>query len=561
MARPLPICIKDTREPDMDAGDAEDAVFSPCIFAPGQPRDLPFADRRRIALPYERRGLSEGDYAPKGLEGVVGIERKSGLDMLATCFGDSGLDSCGEQMANLDRFREEMRRVCAARYELFIIVSEESRGWYFTEAKRRWQRYGKAFDPFRLFDIIDSFLVDCGVPTLWCGSRGLAEVDVGRILVRAAGWAEGGKSWDSKAAERGYAPPWARVVRGRGLRLPWMMGEEASDVGTVDARELRAAGPGGSGVAPDDAGLPGEDPRDCDRGGVGSARVPGEREGDPATTAIGCAGCGLRVGNNRGVVQSAEQRALTPRVAGSSPAAPTDDGDDMPWPTAEGQEPHVRALSKREEEARDDRDSDEVRSVRSIERDGGLSPVPGDVGEGEDESAAVARASQMVGEHPKAEKHLCGAGLSGEGRAVRSDADPPVAPPCSCGTLALPSPHVRAAPGCCHSATPQPAPVVGGQERASLDGASRIVVKRRTGGLTWRYEMRGEPGGGFALDAAIIAGWPVLCNPVAPVARTAAPDAGVTRILAERGGLLGVALTHSEHQRRKAARRRGRVAP
>src|SRR5262245_34420610 len=118
MTRPPILCYKDTREPDFDAGDAEDAVFTPCIFAPGQRRDLPFADRIRLPLPYERRALTEGDYAPANLRGMVAVERKSGGDLLATIFGNSGVDSCGERMDNLDRFREELRRVRAARYEL-----------------------------------------------------------------------------------------------------------------------------------------------------------------------------------------------------------------------------------------------------------------------------------------------------------------------------------------------------------------------------------------------------------------------------------------------------------
>jgi hypothetical protein len=206
----LPVIAKDTREPDEEARDHPDAVFRPFIFGTCQ-RDTPHADRPRLVLPYERRKLDVGDYSIPGLEHLYAIERKSGPDLLGTLFGE-GENSVGERAANLDRFRAELERAWKAGTEL-TIVCEASRGWLFAEASRRLDRYGRAFDPCAVVAILRGFAIDLGVETVWAGSKGAAEEEVGARLSRVWSQASGGKD-AKKALKRGYAPPWLGALDG-----------------------------------------------------------------------------------------------------------------------------------------------------------------------------------------------------------------------------------------------------------------------------------------------------------------------------------------------------------
>lgn len=208
--RPCVVAV-DTREPAIEAGDHPDAVFRPCVFERGIPRDMPFVDRPRVVLPVERVTLGTGDYSLPGLEHVVALERKSGPDLLGTLFGET-TSSVGEVHPNLDRFRAELER--AQGLALFAIVCEASEGWLFSEARRRFETYGKSFDPFAVLAILRGFAVDLGTPTIWTGSKGLAELEVGSTLARVWSQATGGKD-ARKARERGYAPPWLGVLEGQ----------------------------------------------------------------------------------------------------------------------------------------------------------------------------------------------------------------------------------------------------------------------------------------------------------------------------------------------------------
>lgn len=209
MSRDLPTVICDTREPAVEAGDHPDALFRPFIFGPC-PRDTPYDERPRLVLPTVRAKLDVGDYSLPGLEARVAIERKSGADLLGTLFG-GGEDSCGERAANLDRFRAELER--AQGHDAFCIVCEADRRWVWAEARRRFERYGKSFDPMSVFNILRSFAVDLNVETVWCGSRGAAEEEVGARLVRVWEQATGGPA-ARKAAKRKYAIPWLGALDG-----------------------------------------------------------------------------------------------------------------------------------------------------------------------------------------------------------------------------------------------------------------------------------------------------------------------------------------------------------
>lgn len=202
----LLIIVQDTREPHADAGDHPDAVFRPRVFPPNIPRDTPIADRPRAPCAIVRQKLDVGDYSLPGLTHAIALERKSGPDLLATLFGGEGVTALGEARKNQDRFRAEFAR--AKGYALFALVAEVSEGWLFTEARRRFERYGKSFDPFQALALLRSFAVDLGVPTIWTGTKGLAELEVGCTLARVWSQATGGEK--------------ARDARTRGMTMPWL---------------------------------------------------------------------------------------------------------------------------------------------------------------------------------------------------------------------------------------------------------------------------------------------------------------------------------------------------
>lgn len=200
-----PVIIRDTREPDEIAGDHPDAVFRPFVWG-RCPRDMPYDQRPRVVLPHVRTHLDVGDYSLPGLETRVSLERKSLPDLLSTLFG-AGVDSVGERAASLDRFRAEIERAYHGHYDLFAIVAETDPSGLYREAKRRWEWYGKSFDPEAVRAILRGFAVDLACPTIWCGSKGAAEQEVGATLARIWEQASGGAA-ARKAVARGYAIPW-----------------------------------------------------------------------------------------------------------------------------------------------------------------------------------------------------------------------------------------------------------------------------------------------------------------------------------------------------------------
>lgn len=219
------VITQDSREPHEDAGDHPSAVFRPTVFAPGIKRDMLWAERPRVAVPIERRTLKVGDYSLPGLENAVAIERKSGPDLLSTLFGVAGTNALGEAKHNQDRFRAELER--ANGFLLFAIVVEVSEGWLFAEAKERFARFGKSFDPFAVLGLLRSFYTDLGTPTLWCGSKGMAELEVGLTLARVWSQATGGaKARDAR--ERSYKVPWLDVLAAP-AEGPMPVGQEEPD--------------------------------------------------------------------------------------------------------------------------------------------------------------------------------------------------------------------------------------------------------------------------------------------------------------------------------------------
>ena len=199
-----PIVVIDSREPHADAGDPPDTCFVPRVHGPHK-RDDPWADRARLPLDTVRKKLDVGDYSLERLEAYVAIERKSLQDLLSTLFGSPGVNALGEANHNLDRFRAELER--ARGYWFFAIVVEGSVNDLFRTARERHERFGKSFDPFAVRALERSFLVDLGIPTIWSGSKGLAELDVGHTLARIWSEATRGDSY-RKCVARKYNPPW-----------------------------------------------------------------------------------------------------------------------------------------------------------------------------------------------------------------------------------------------------------------------------------------------------------------------------------------------------------------
>ena len=209
-ARKAPECplviVKDTREPDEAAHDHPDTVFRPRIFAPGIAKGTPYADWPRVEVPVVRETLPEGDYSLPGFAGRVAVERKTLEDLLNTLTGTTK-NSVGEVRHNKDRFRAELERVYRGSYAYFGIVVESSVAGLYAEASARFARYGKTFDPPRILEMLDSYEVDFGIPTKWCGTKGAAELRVGYVLSRIWSQATGGEKARG-ARKRGYAIPW-----------------------------------------------------------------------------------------------------------------------------------------------------------------------------------------------------------------------------------------------------------------------------------------------------------------------------------------------------------------
>lgn len=252
------VVLKDTREPDVGAGDREEALFIPRVYRPaakGQPGAY-------VPVEIQRVTLATGDYSLPGMEDVVAIERKTCQDLIGTLLGGRR-DSVGEYAANADRFRDELTRMRAmpagsfrcvvvecsrddierelfkmpadARVELALAQTDEARTRYggtFADGAipceacpgYRWpgercylcaerppgRLRNEGVNAVSLLHFCESLEADYLVPWVWAGNRGSAERYVGGMLRRFWEQAQGEGAAFKKACERGVAGfrPW-----------------------------------------------------------------------------------------------------------------------------------------------------------------------------------------------------------------------------------------------------------------------------------------------------------------------------------------------------------------
>jgi hypothetical protein len=254
--------LQDTREPHPDAGDHESALFRPQVYR--------LASKGRsgeyVRAPTRRATLATGDYSLPGLEEVVAIERKTCADLIGSLLG-SRRDSCGEAVANAERFRRELERMRSmpsgsfravvveasvddveremykapkdARVE--IALAETSRARFagtFAEGAiaceacpgYRWpgrrcelcaarppgDLYCDGVAPVSLLHYCCALEIDYLVSWVWAGSRGGAERYVGAQLHRIWQQAQGVGPAFRKGCERGVAGhrPWLAAHTG-----------------------------------------------------------------------------------------------------------------------------------------------------------------------------------------------------------------------------------------------------------------------------------------------------------------------------------------------------------
>jgi hypothetical protein len=115
------VILADTREPALDSGDREEALFVPRVYraaTKGRPGEY-------VPAPMQRVTLATGDYSLPGLEQWVAIERKSCQDLIGTLLGGRR-DSVGEHVSNSERFRRELERMRAMPAGSFRCVVVEA---------------------------------------------------------------------------------------------------------------------------------------------------------------------------------------------------------------------------------------------------------------------------------------------------------------------------------------------------------------------------------------------------------------------------------------------------
>lgn len=246
----------DTREPHLDAGDREEALFTPRVYRPaakGHPGVY-------VPVELQRVTLATGDYSLPGLENVVAIERKALQDLIGTLLGGRR-DSVGEHAANADRFRDELTRMRAmpsgsfrcvvveatrddierelfkmpaeARVELALaeaaaprhagtfadgaIPCEACPGYrwpgercFLCAARPPGKLRNDGVNPVSLLHFCEQLELDYMVPFVWAGCRESAERYVGGMLSRIWEQARGEGPAFRKACERGVAGyrPW-----------------------------------------------------------------------------------------------------------------------------------------------------------------------------------------------------------------------------------------------------------------------------------------------------------------------------------------------------------------
>lgn len=91
------------------------------------------------ALPTERATLKTGDYAIKGLENIVCIERKSAQDLYGTLF------------QGRERFQREMERMQSFKYKYLVIESTPFGFAQHMEWHRHMMQFNSAFSTLMIY--------------------------------------------------------------------------------------------------------------------------------------------------------------------------------------------------------------------------------------------------------------------------------------------------------------------------------------------------------------------------------------------------------------------------
>lgn len=518
-ARDLPTVLRDTRE---------ELPLSPFLWR------TVGGIAERVRLPTRDVGLETGDYSLHGVERLVIVERKSIQDLWGTCFGAAPMNSVGEAQRAQDRFRRELHRMRGAKRKWLLV--EGSKGSLMAYARERYERNGsRGRSPEEnvnsLLDILAAMEVDYGVSLKWEGGREGAEAWLGRVLYRV---------WDQSAGG-----PKALVAEERGLTLddmPWLRTH-------IPESERDAV-------------------RDNDRF---MSRIDSSGGPDscwPWTGATDTRGYGH--------VKSGYHGFRTHRVAWKIHNGPIPEGanvlhrcDNRPCCNPA----HLFLGTIR------DNAVDMVAKGRHVSRVHPESIVRGEAHPSSKSlptlpASATTRAAGYRGSAVAAGE--VGAPAHGAPRDVdawRGRATPPeatagageavggagpgmVAP--VLGPRAEACDSADGVPG--HVLAPSPPlPVLGGQERASLDGRSRIRVKGYSRTL-FRCSPVAAPGAdAFHTEGMIQRHWPIVVDSAAPWARPPVPsDERVSQVLAGRAPLLGVAGSYGEHEEATRRKRAGR---
>lgn len=521
MSRDLPTVLRDTRE---------ELPLSPFLWR------TVGGIAERVHLPTRDVGLETGDYSLPGVERLVIVERKSIPDLWGTCFGAAPMNSVGEAQRAQDRFHRELHRMRSAKRKWLLV--EGSKGSLMAYARERYERNGsRGRGPEEnvnsLLDILAAMEVDYGISLKWEGGREGAEAWLGRVLYRVWSQAMGGEKartvarrgltradlpWldEASCAEPDEEPP---LAGGRGDAQVTAGAEEASDVHD-QRRDVHGrsggAGPSVHGARDESGALRLHMPRRDDGLDQGGGEEAQSEAGAPCSEARastggevsddeGDAGRGWATPPEATVVAADEAAARVPCGAVGCPAV-EEASDEVQAVQQQG--PHGGGLR-----------STLLEGVASAAGDSGDDPRGGRVDD-----------PDRVGHHP------------GDAAAVAQT-------PRDAGDVA---PVVALSP---------PIPVLGGQERASLDGRLRVRVKGYSRTL-FRCSPVGAPGpDAFHTEGMVQRYWPLVVDSAAPWVRPPAPsDARVTQILAGRAPLLGVAGSYGEHEEATRRKRAGRPA-
>ncbi len=139
----------------------------------------------------ERGKLDTGDYSLAGFTDRIAVERKNGLDELAMCLS-----------TDRERFERELAR--ARSFERFYVVIEG----HLHEILAG--RYRSKMQPKAVIASIAAFTNRYGIPFLFCGGRGAAEMMTYQLLSKYL--YEIQKRHDQAQREQGIKEPEAGAV-------------------------------------------------------------------------------------------------------------------------------------------------------------------------------------------------------------------------------------------------------------------------------------------------------------------------------------------------------------